>query len=90
MMSETGPFQILENALEELPPQERRYDCSSYHRCLAVAAALNWDGFHCVNCRGELDERLMWQVRIAQKRDSVAKEMCDLPGTEGLLRVRSR
>jgi hypothetical protein len=61
----------------------RRYDCHNYQVCLDVAAALDWENFTCSSCNGQVDKRLLWRAKHAQRRDPFAKECCDLPDLEG-------
>jgi hypothetical protein len=93
MNFKAGPFQIIEcdgsgSIDEPITAPRRRYSCPRYATCLDLAAALNWDSFTCRGCSGEIDETLLWRARQAQKRDSVAGEICEIPeikyvGTEG-------
>lgn len=82
-----GPFEVRFDDLEEEQPTSstceeiprRRYDCSSYQRCLELAAALNWESFTCRGCSGETNKSLLWRASQAIRRDSIAKALCAAP-----------
>lgn len=57
----------------------RRYECENYQVCLDVAAALDWENFTCSSCNGQVDRRLLWRAKHAQRRDPFAQECCQLP-----------
>ena len=59
-------------------PPERKYDCEHYETCLDLAASLNWASFTCGGCSGEVNSALLWRAHQNQRKDSVAKALCDL------------
>jgi len=82
MIGKPGPFQIIEEdgtTDQPIAAPRRRYFCTQYETCLNLAAALDWDSFTCRGCSGEIDERLLWRARQAQKKDKIAHDICDLP-----------
>lgn len=82
-----GPIKVVEDQAESpvASPGERLrrplrlYSCSNYGICLSLAATLNWDGFTCEGCCGQIDEPLMWQAHLVQRKDKVAAQLCKLP-----------
>lgn len=85
MLGKPGPFQIIEsegcgNVDAPISAPRRRYECHHYPTCLDLAAALNWDSFTCRGCSEEIDQSLLWRAKQAEKRDSVARSLCDIPG----------
>jgi hypothetical protein len=62
----------------------RRYECENYQICLDIAAALDWENFTCSSCNGQVDKRLLWRAKHAQRRDPFAQECCKLPDINGL------
>ena len=84
MLGKPGPFQIIESegcgdVDAPIAAPRRRYECLHYTTCLNLAAALNWDSFTCRGCNAEIDEVLLGRARQAQKRDSVARSICECP-----------
>lgn len=84
MKKSSGPFQVINVSPESTFPisetPKRDFTCSHYEQCLGISAALNWDGFSCRGCATHSpDEHLMWQARNAQKKDAVAKKICEIP-----------
>lgn len=84
MIGKPGPFQIIESdgsgdVDQPIAPPRRRYSCPNYDTCLDLAAALNWDNFTCRGCSGEIDGALLWRAKQAQKKDSVAGQLCAIP-----------
>ena len=84
MIGKPGPFQIIESegcgvVDEPISAPRRRYSCPHYESCLNLAAALNWDSFTCRGCSGEVDQKLVWRARQAQKHDVVADKICERP-----------
>jgi len=77
-----GPFRLFEQDSESSEDPFRNYDCDNYQNCLSLAAGLDWDGFKCDGCQGQIQESLYWQVRQAQKKDQLVKEICDIPIVE--------
>lgn len=74
-----GPFKVKKVALavnDELPIEDRCYDCKNYDLCLNLAAALDWDGFCCTNCDKSVDQKLVWQALKIKKADRVVEELC--------------
>lgn len=69
------PFihKVLEQKEDSVSPEPpfRRYDCSLYENCLNLAAALNWNGFSCSGCCGEIDEKLYWRAQASIRKDSL-------------------
>lgn len=57
----------------------RRHECSSYDRCLELAAALNWESFTCRGCSGQINDTLRWRAGQAIRRDTIAKAICAAP-----------
>jgi hypothetical protein len=85
-----GPFQIIESGCQRSEttnanPPRRRYSCSNYETCLNLAAALNWDNFTCRGCSGEINQTLQWQGRQAQRRDLLAKAICNIKLKNGAI-----
>ena len=85
----SGPFQVIDTCIHEgsIRPEEapkRKFQCKNYETCLNVAAALNWDNFTCRGCEGEVNEHLLWQARHAQRADTIAKRVCEIPQTSVL------
>lgn len=83
---QSGPFQVIDTCTHEgtIRPEEapkRKFTCTNYETCLNVAAALNWDNFTCRGCEGEINQHLLWQARVAQRMDNIAKKVCELPLT---------
>gem|GEM_PF-6479002 len=58
----------------------RNIDCLNYQRCLNLAATLDWDGFSCEGCSGEINESLLWRAGQRARKDSVAMALCG-PGS---------
>lgn len=83
MKKTTGPFKIVEakSDCENQADHFRNYDCNNYDTCLSLAAALDWDSFHCCECTGVIDSAILWQARQAQRRDKVVNRICDIPET---------
>jgi hypothetical protein len=63
-------------------PPNRNYDCKHYETCLDLAASLNWSSFTCQGCSGEVNSALLWRAHQNQRKDSVAKALCDLKPIE--------
>ena len=87
LLGKPGPFQIVETdgrgELDNpIAAPRRRYDCTNYEGCLALAAALNWDSFTCRGCNGEIDSTLCWRAHQIAKKDRVADQICELPALE--------
>jgi hypothetical protein len=57
----------------------RNYDCSNYSNCFALVAALNWDGFTCSGCEGELNQQLLWRAQGECAKDETLQVICKLP-----------
>ena len=78
MIGKPGPFQIIETDDINHPQQapRRRFSCSNYDSCLALAAALNWDNFTCRGCSSEICEALQWRARQMTKKDAVVQMIC--------------
>lgn len=84
MLGKPGPFQIIEsegcgNVDAPIAAPRRRYECHNYPTCLDLAAALNWDSFTCRGCSHEIDQALLWRAKQAEKKDGVARSLCDIP-----------
>lgn len=84
MKKVSGPFQVInvspENSFPISETPKRNFSCNNYEQCLGISAALNWDGFSCRGCNTQMpEEHLMWQARNAQKKDAVARKICDIP-----------
>lgn len=81
VIASTSPCVITESFFyDERPPgPPREYECEHYGLCLTVAAALNWETFTCEGCSGEMDDALLWQARIAARKDGIAQKICKLP-----------
>lgn len=49
MKKAQGPFQVIETESfgENQSDPFRNYECENYATCLSLAAALDWDNFHC-------------------------------------------
>ena len=73
-----------ETQVATLEPPRRRYDCENYETCLNLAAALNWSSFTCRGCNGKVNETMYWRAHQIQRRDSVARALCDLPPISAL------
>lgn len=94
MIGKPGPFQIIEsegcgNVDAPISAPRRRYGCDHYDTCLNLAAALNWDSFTCRGCSEEIDEALLWRAKQAEKRDSVARSLCQIPHIQLHEKVRA-
>jgi len=74
----------LEMSVPTLEPPERQYDCKHYETCLDLAASLNWISFSCKGCVGEVNQALYWRAHQVQRKDSVARALCELRPLESL------
>ena len=91
-----GPFEVVEDqssaadasgsVLDDsaAEPILRLHDCAHYETCLDLAASLNWNSFTCNRCSGEVNNALLWRAHQHQRKDSVAKALCDLKPIEKL------
>jgi len=80
MMGRVGPFRVNHRASDKAEGAPlRHYGCVNYNVCLNLAAALNWEGFTCRGCCGQVSEALCWQAHQAQKKDAIASRLCDIP-----------
>lgn len=77
-MDKSGPFKYVTKD-EEYDTPFRDFDCPHYDLCLNLAAALNWENFSCKNCNQEVNQKLYWQAHHAQKTDTVADALCEIP-----------
>jgi hypothetical protein len=69
-------------------PPERRYGCDHYDTCLDLAASLNWASFTCKGCSGEVNRALYWRAHQRQRKDSVAKALCELKPIDQLVGLK--
>ena len=81
MKKRQGPFKIVLDESRDLPLSlsdlpDRNYDCPNYENCLKIAATLDWEDFSCRACIQEINPALLWQAKIALKKDKIAKELC--------------
>ena len=74
----------LEMSFPTLEPPERQYDCKHYETCLDLAASLNWVSFSCKGCVGEVNRALYWRAHQVQRKDSVARALCELRPLESV------
>lgn len=79
-MKKYGPFHAEQIEGVNFPQPTRNYDCANYDTCLSIAGGLDWDDFTCRGCVGEVNQSLYWQIRQAQRKDSLVKEICEVPG----------
>ena len=74
-----GPFKVRKAPLavnDDLPIEDRCYDCKNYDLCLNLAAALDWQGFCCTGCDKTVDQKLISQALNIKKHDQVVRELC--------------
>ena len=63
-------------------PPLRIYECNNYETCLDLAASLNWENFTCKGCDRNINKNLFWLARQNQRKDGVARALCQLPPIE--------
>jgi hypothetical protein len=80
--SNTAEDLLEEDGRPAAEPPERKYDCKNYETCLDLAASLNWSSFTCQGCSGEVNSALLWRAHQNQRKDSVARALCDLKPIE--------
>lgn len=81
MSAEQGPFKLLDNHSSDCdnqPDPFRNYECDNYTTCLSLAAALDWESFHCRGCKGEINDQLLWQARKLERQDKLVGQICHL------------
>lgn len=54
----------------------RHLECACYERCLALAAALDWESFDCDGCSQEINDVLVWRAAQSTRKDKVARAIC--------------
>lgn len=80
---------IEEDGRPAAEPPDRNYDCMHYETCLDLAVSLNWSSFTCKGCSGEVNSALLWRAHQNQRKDSVAKALCDLKPIEKVSGLKS-
>ena len=87
--SHTAEDLLEEDGRPAAEPPDRNYDCKHYETCLDLAASLNWSSFTCTGCSGEVNSALLWRAHQNQRKDSVAKALCDLKPIEKVSGLKS-
>lgn len=81
MKERKGPFKLIMFGNTDLPLSpndipDRNYSCANYDKCLNISAALDWEDYSCRGCCGEVNGAMLWQARLAIKKDRVAQKVC--------------
>ncbi len=76
-----GPIELKkeDTQRESIDSSSRKHSCKNYSTCLNLAASLDWNGFNCTKCSGNINEQLIWRAQSAQKKDSLTKKLFPLP-----------
>lgn len=83
-----GPFEMLYDqdgfsinyvTANESNPEFRCFSCPNYNSCLNIVAALDWEGFTCFGCNGEINQNLLWRAEGECCKDKTLQTICQLP-----------